>query len=326
MQHPAFNPRRLGHANLFVGDLEKSVAFYSAVAGIQLVRREPGIDAAFHSNGNTHHDVGLIQCKDGPRLGIGGFVQPSSFRGQYPGLNHFGWEMNSEADLIGAVSRAEEASVRIVNYANHQISHSAYVPDPEGNYHEFYADTVEDWRTIFNLEREELVSEFWDWQKSGAGRPPIHPPADQRSVPDAIFHPKRISHATLVVGDFDKASRFFRFVGGMTVDAHGDGVASVHGSASSMDLLLVSARFGQQPGLLGLSFLIEEDSALERSHAEAGRRGQPLVAASESAAKRSVVVRDPDGLLIEFYCPRSASLSLPDPRKASAEAHWCLAA
>ena len=88
--------------------------------------------------------------------------------------------------------------------------------------------------------------------------------------------------------------------------------------------LFLSNRYYNYTALL--SFLIEEDSALERSHAEAGRRGQPLVAASESAAKRSVVVRDPDGLLIEFYCPRSASLSLPDPRKASAEAHWCLAA
>ena len=57
-----FKPRRLGHVNLFVGDLEKSTSFYTEVAGIELVRREPGIDAVFVSNGNTHHDIALMQC------------------------------------------------------------------------------------------------------------------------------------------------------------------------------------------------------------------------------------------------------------------------
>ena len=325
MQHPAFKPRRLGHANLFVGDLEKSVDFYSNVAGIQLVRREPGIEAAFHSNGNTHHDVGLIQCKNGARIGIGGYVQPSSFRGQYPGLNHFGWEMNSEAELVAAVRRAEAVGVKIVNYANHQISHSAYVPDPESNYHEFYADTVEDWRTIFNLEREELVSEQWDWTRNVPGRPPIHPPADERSVPGAIFHPRRINHATLAVADLDRASQFFRFVGGMTVTSGGDGTAAVHSSASPLDLVLVSSKLGLEPGLVGISFVVIDDTALARSQQSAAR-GQLVLAATESDAKRSVVVRDPDGLLVEFYSPRVASQPLPDPSKATSDPYWCLAA
>ena len=60
-----FKPRRLGHVNLYVGDLNSSTDFYTNVAGIELVRREPGIDAVFVSNGNTHHDVALMQCKGG---------------------------------------------------------------------------------------------------------------------------------------------------------------------------------------------------------------------------------------------------------------------
>ena len=60
-----FKPRRLGHVNLFVGDLEESTLFYTEIAGIELVRREPGIDAVFVSNGNTHHDIALMQCKGG---------------------------------------------------------------------------------------------------------------------------------------------------------------------------------------------------------------------------------------------------------------------
>ena len=34
-----FKPRRLGHVNLFVGDLEELTSFYTEVAGIELVRR-----------------------------------------------------------------------------------------------------------------------------------------------------------------------------------------------------------------------------------------------------------------------------------------------
>ncbi len=36
-----FAPRRLGHANLFVGELERSMRFYAEVCGLEEVRREP---------------------------------------------------------------------------------------------------------------------------------------------------------------------------------------------------------------------------------------------------------------------------------------------
>ena len=66
MQHKAnqgikFRPRRLGHVNLTVSDLERSMAFYTRVLGIEEVRREPDIKAGFLSNGNTHHDVALVE-------------------------------------------------------------------------------------------------------------------------------------------------------------------------------------------------------------------------------------------------------------------------
>ena len=54
-------PRRLGHVNLFVSDLEQSMAFYENVAGFHEIFREADIQAGFLSNGNTHHDFGLIQ-------------------------------------------------------------------------------------------------------------------------------------------------------------------------------------------------------------------------------------------------------------------------
>ena len=68
-----FRPRRLGHANLFVSDLDRSMRFYNAVCGLEEVRREPAIRIGFLSNGNTHHDVGLVQSSTARRVGRGGF-------------------------------------------------------------------------------------------------------------------------------------------------------------------------------------------------------------------------------------------------------------
>ena len=62
---PRFRPRRLGHVNLWVSDLERSIRFYEDVCGIELVRRERDILIAFHSNGNSHHDIGIIEISRG---------------------------------------------------------------------------------------------------------------------------------------------------------------------------------------------------------------------------------------------------------------------
>ena len=58
----AFSPTRLNHAVLFVTDLERSLAFYTGVFGMEVAAREPRANAAFlrlPRSGN-HHDLGLF--------------------------------------------------------------------------------------------------------------------------------------------------------------------------------------------------------------------------------------------------------------------------
>lgn len=73
---------RLNHAVLFVADLERSVAFYEAAFGTEIVAREPRADAAFlrMPHLGNHHDLGLF--------GVG--VQPPRGRGAI-GLYHLAW-------------------------------------------------------------------------------------------------------------------------------------------------------------------------------------------------------------------------------------------
>ena len=310
-----FRPRRLGHVNLFVGDLEESTAFYTDIAGIELVRREPGIDAVFVSNGNTHHDIALMQCKGGAeRRGRGGYVQASSYRGEAPGLNHLAWEMESEAVLVERLRHGVDNGLEIQFSADHLISHSAYIADPEGNYHEFYADATEDWRAIFNPEREDLVTADWNWQ---AIEEPLGPmpadPNDSRRVEDALFHPRRISRAVLAA-ETATVDAFVTEVGGLTRVAETDGISAFRAETTGYDLLIVPASTVQGPGLVGFSLLVEDLEDLQRSIEAARARGLEMTVA-DGPAKLSAVLRDPDGLAVEFYHPKGddALVALPIP-------------
>ncbi len=328
MKPLGFAPRRLGHANLFVADLERSIDFYGRVAGIELVRREPGINAGFHSNGNTHHDVGLIQTAKGAVYGKGGYQQPASYRGTKPGLNHLGWEMASERDLVDAVRRGEAAGLKVANYANHQISHSAYVFDPDGNYHEFYADMLDNWRSIFNLEREELVTEAWDWKQSNPGRgPTVADPNDRRRVDSAVFHPQRITHVTMAAANFDAVANFYTATGGLSARDQGDGVATFGSANSDCDVVLFDARYGHSKGIVGQSFLVEDEADLARSIAAAPERGIELVGTLDNKSKLAAFLRDPDGVIVEFYSPRNgARVTLPSPAGHATDKLWMFAA
>ena len=106
-------PQRLGHLNLFVTDYEKSGQFYSKVCGFQEVFREPGISMIFMSNGNTHHDLGLMEITTGDRIGKDGHVQVAAGNGRTPGLNHLGFEMRTEQQLVDAYRRAKSKNVPI---------------------------------------------------------------------------------------------------------------------------------------------------------------------------------------------------------------------
>ena len=301
-----FNPQRLGHVNLYVGDLDASTEFYTNIAGIELVRREPTIDAIFLSNGNTHHDVALMQCRGGAvRKGRDDYVQASSFRGEVPGLNHLAWEMHSEAVLIEKLKAGTANGLEIKFSADHLISHSAYIEDPEGNYHEFYADVTEDWRSIFNPDREDLVTANWDWQNIEAPLGSLRSDTDdKRRVESALFHPRCVSRAVIAVEDLEYNNAFLTAVAGLTLIEQADSVAAYRAEVSAYDLLIVSADTVARPGLVGFSLLVEDEADLKASISKADEKDIELASVIDAGHKMSAVVNDPDGLAVEFYHPR----------------------
>lgn len=301
----AFHPRRLGHVNLWVSDLEKSIRFYEQVCGIEFVRRERLIKIGFHSNGNTHHDIGLVEISRGfDRVGRDGRVQIPANRGTAVGLNHLGWEMTSEADLVAAYHRAEPAIRPKLRTADHLISHSIYVTDPDGNSHEFYADAIEDWRSIYHLGREDEVSSTWQPGSVGDPTPKFDPAPAFRKIADAAIHPSHLIAATFATHHFDAMLDFFVNVGGLAAVAttHDNGRSvRLAGSAKRPDLHLNEVASDDATGLRSFTFaLLDDDVDVKQLADRCKSSGVAAPRISESSAAQRIAVTDPDGFDIAF--------------------------
>jgi catechol-2,3-dioxygenase len=62
-------------------------------------------------------------------------------RGRHVGLYHFGLKVgDSDDDLRQALATIEAAGVKVAGAADHTVSHSLYIFDPDGNEIELYVD------------------------------------------------------------------------------------------------------------------------------------------------------------------------------------------
>ena len=133
--------KELGHAVLYVHNIERSSAFYRDVLGwTQISTPDPALPrrrllerahpprAAAHRGGRRRRR----RCPPGRRVG----------------LYHLGIKIgDSDDELREAVARCKEAGVRIVGLSDHTVSHSLYVLDPDGNELELYIDVAGvDWK------------------------------------------------------------------------------------------------------------------------------------------------------------------------------------
>ena len=133
---PAPHKARIGHVHLKVSDLDRSIAFYRDVLGLELQQRM-GAQAAFLSFGGYHHHLGLNTWDS-----LGGTPAPKG----HPGLYHTAFLFETRADLARAAKRVLQAGVALTGAADHGVSEALYFDDPDGNGVEIYRDKPEaDW-------------------------------------------------------------------------------------------------------------------------------------------------------------------------------------
>ena len=302
-----FRPRKLGHANLWVEDLKRSEAFYHDVCGLTVEFWEPDLVATFLGTGNTPHDLGMIQTTGGKaRYGRNGLLQIPEGVGASVGLGHLAWELPNEVELVEAYRRAKSAGVAMDLTVDHQVAHSVYLSDPDGNSMEYYCDTVKDWRRILHGEME-LITSAWDPE---VGEPFSDSRFDEnpeiRVVEEAPIHPRRVTHAVLLTEDVDRLSRFHQTVGGLEEVHRDEGVSYLRGSLEKppYHLVLCEKASGESRGYHHVSFELENESALERAEKALRSRGVEPERRVEGEGKRSFFVTDPDGLLSEYFVRR----------------------
>jgi catechol 2,3-dioxygenase len=293
-----FRPRRFGHANLYIGELERSMDFYKNVIGLREAYRRPPIQAGFLNNGNTHHDIGMISVKS------------KSARSSKVGLNHLAWELETQVDLVEGYRRSIADGVRYDMTIDHEISHSVYNKDPDGNLNEIYADTGMRW---YKERYGDVMKPTLHWTPGDI--PPsdkIHyePNPEIIRVDHAVFHPKKITQAVLVVADFAGTYDYYTRIVGLSplMGSRDAPFAVLGGTLGLRDLALFRVKPNRPAELHHISFEVWDESDLEASAARARKEGIKIVTEVDHPSRRGVVIADPDGIRALFYVDRTAKL------------------
>ncbi|HEY1723024.1 MAG TPA: VOC family protein [Magnetospirillaceae bacterium] len=307
-----FHPRRLGHTNLWVKNLKKSEHFYNQVCGLTVEFTEPDLMASFLGTGHTPHDLGMIETTNGEaRYGRKGLLQIPAGVGTRRGLNHIAWELENEAELVAGIRRIKNADPTLrTRTVDHQVAHSIYLTDPDGNSVEFYCDTVKEWRKVLHGDMD-LITSAWDPESEEPftdGRYDTNP--EVRVVDTAPVHPRRVTHVVFCTTDVRKMVDYYRNVGGMTPvwSSEDDAVVCLQTSLANYrySLAIVHAAV---PSYHHVSFELADAAQVDAAEKALGKVGITIEKSIDHPSKRSIFLVDPDDMRIEFYARRTPNFA-----------------
>jgi catechol 2,3-dioxygenase len=121
---------RVGHVHLKVADLDRALAFYRGILGFEITQRI-GDSAVFLSAGGYHHHIALNTWES-----RGGAPPPMGATGLY----HTAIVYPTRAALAAALRRVLSARIPLEGAADHGVSQSIYLRDPDDNGVELYWD------------------------------------------------------------------------------------------------------------------------------------------------------------------------------------------
>lgn len=129
----------LGHVGIHVSDLERAVAFYRDILGLEVTDASPGRFAFLSSQPDVeHHELLLAAGRDVPR---GALL-----------LQQISWRCSSLEDIVSLHYHLKEHDVVLDMEVSHGNAIGIYFYDPDGNRIEVY------WRTGLKAKQPYLVS------------------------------------------------------------------------------------------------------------------------------------------------------------------------
>ncbi len=125
---------RMGHVHLRVSNLEQAIAFYCDILGFHVTQRY-GKGAVFLAGGDYHHHIGLNTWES-----LGAKPPPAG----HTGLYHSAFLYDDRKALGQVLARLEAANIPLDGAADHGVSQSVYLRDPDQNGVELTIDKPKD--------------------------------------------------------------------------------------------------------------------------------------------------------------------------------------
>ena len=123
--------KSLGHVVLRVRDLERSLKFYRDLLGMVEVGRYQGMMVFLSFGSGNHHDLALMEIGAGAAA-----ANPAAV-----GLYHVAFKVGDSLDELRTWrTRLAQQGVALQGAADHRVSQSLYVQDPDGIEIELYVD------------------------------------------------------------------------------------------------------------------------------------------------------------------------------------------
>lgn len=210
---------KMGAVHLAVSDLERSLAYYENVVGLNI--REHGDGRALLGAGGE--DLLVLIEQSGARPARG-----------YCGLYHFALLLPERADLARWLAHAARDRVALVGLSDHFVSEAIYLSDPDGYGIEIYWDRprelwegrVAERMTTLPLDTSSLFAELAG-PASGSLDPAAGEPVDALEAPfDGLPAGTVMGHVHLCVADIPRTIAFYRDVLGFALMASLGGQAA----------------------------------------------------------------------------------------------------
>jgi catechol 2,3-dioxygenase len=289
---------RIGRARLRVGDLERSLAFYRDLLGLQ-VSREAGDRVTLASgeqretNGSTARPRELLVLEEKPG------IARRPLRPATTGLYHVALLVPSRRALGRALLGLRQTGYPLRGMSDHAVSESLYLDDPDGNGLEIYADRPRGLWPVRNGVLQMTVDPMDVEGVMAAGRERTEPWA---GLPTETV----VGHVHFTVSRLDPAVAFYRDVIGFDEMMRIPTLAAVAAGGYHHHLNLNTWAGEGAPtdtervaGLSGWELEVPSDQARQEL------LDRVTAAGALAPSSNGPGARDPDGITVDIVSPTS---------------------
>ena len=128
--------KALGHVVLHVSNRDRAEKFYNGVLGLPICARLDQKGApkmTFFSLGN-HHDFAVMEVGEG------------NVKSETSGLAHIAFNIGTTLDELREANGKLKSAGIAAAPVDHEVTHSLYFSDPDGNGVELYVDASDVWK------------------------------------------------------------------------------------------------------------------------------------------------------------------------------------